>query len=101
MIRLEDVLRQDRLYPHAQNLVTFFGNHDTTRFLSEKDAKIDELKLAFALLATMHRMPQIYSGDEIAMQGGEDPDNRRNFPGGFHDIKDANENAFSSSGRTP
>ncbi len=31
----------------------------------------------------MRGMPQIYSGDEIAMRGGEDPDNRRDFPGGF------------------
>jgi glycosidase len=98
MTRLEDTLRQDRLYPHPQNLVTFFGNHDTTRFLGEKGATVDELKLAFALLATMRGMPQIYSGDEIAMQGGEDPDNRRNFPGGF---PDASKNAFSSAGRTP
>jgi glycosidase len=101
MKQLEDVLRQDRLYPHPQNLVTFFGNHDTTRFLSEKDATADELKLAFALLATMRGMPQIYSGDEIAMQGGEDPDNRRDFPGGFHNVKNASEDAFSSASRTP
>ena len=101
MTRLENALRQDRLYPHPQNLVTFFGNHDTTRFLGDKDATVDELKLAFALLATMRGMPQIYSGDEIAMQGGEDPDNRRNFPGGFRDAKDAKENAFVSDGRSP
>jgi glycosidase len=97
MTHVEDVLRQDRLYPHPQNLVTFFGNHDTTRFLSEKDATRDELKLAFALLATMRGMPQVYSGDEIAMQGGPDPDNRRNFPGGFG----GEHNAFSPTGRTP
>lgn len=101
MTLLENVLRQDRLFPHPQNLVTFFGNHDTTRFLSEKDATVDQLKLAFALLATMRGMPQIYSGDEIAMQGAEDPDNRRNFPGGFPNTKDKNEDAFSASGRTP
>jgi glycosidase len=28
-------------------------------------------------------MPQIYSGDEIAMTGGADPDDRHDFPGGF------------------
>jgi glycosidase len=101
MTQLGGVLRQDRLYPHPQNLVTFFGNHDTTRFLSEKDATRDELKLAFALLATMRGMPQVYSGDEIAMQGGADPDNRRNFPGGFPESKDGNGDAFLSAGRTP
>ena len=99
--QLEDVLGQDRLYPHPQNLVTFFGNHDTIRFLSEKDATASELKLAFALLATMRGMPQIYSGDEVAMQGGEDPDNRRDFPGGFNNVKGVSEGAFSLPGRTP
>jgi glycosidase len=101
MTQLGSMLRQDRLYPHPQNLVTFFGNHDTARFLSEKDATRDELKLAFALLATMRGMPQVYFGDEIAMQGGEDPDNRRNFPGGFPESKDGNGDAFLSAGRTP
>jgi glycosidase len=101
MKQIEEVLRQDRLYPHPQNLVTFFGNHDTTRFLSEKGATIDELKLAFALLATMRGTPQIYSGDEIAMHGGEDPDNRRNFPGGFQYASNLGESAFSPAGRTP
>ena len=37
----------------------------------------------------MRGMPQVYSGDEIAMQGGPDPDNRRNFPGGFGGEHDA------------
>lgn len=85
MTKLEDILRQDRLYPHPERLVGFLGNHDTMRFLSEPGATSAELKMAFALLATLRGMPQIYSGDEIAMQGGDDPDNRRNFPGGFQD----------------
>jgi glycosidase len=42
-------------------------------------------------------IPQIYYGDEIAMTGGGDPDNRRDFPGGFPG--DAS-NAFAASGRT-
>ena len=35
---------------------------------------------------------------EIAMRGGEDPDNRHDFPGGF---PGDSANAFQSSGRTP
>jgi glycosidase len=55
------------------------------------------IKAAFSLLLTMRGIPQIYSGDEIAMPGGGDPDNRRDFPGGFPgDLRDA----FTSSGRT-
>lgn len=98
MSSLEDILRQDSLYPHPERLVTFFGNHDTPRFLSSGNATVPDLKIAFALLATLRGMPQIYYGDEIAMRGSNDPDNRHDYPGGFPgDPADA----FTSSGRTP
>jgi glycosidase len=97
MTELARVLRQDSLYPHPERLVPFEGNHDTKRFLSEQNATPDELKLAFGLLATVRGMPEIYSGDEIAMEGGDDPDNRRDFPGGFPG--DAH-NAFTPQART-
>ena len=97
MTKFEDILRQDRLYPHPERLVTFLGNHDTMRFLNEPGATPAELKMAFALLATLRGMPQIYSGDEIAMPGGHDPDNRRDFPGGFPGDP---HNAFTAGGRT-
>lgn len=97
MTRLAEVLRQDSLYPHPERLVTFIGNHDTTRFLSEPGATPEALQLAFGLLATVRGMPQIYYGDEIGMTGGGDPDNRRDFPGGFpHDPA----SAFTAEGRT-
>ena len=56
------------------------------------------LRLGFGLLMTMRGMPELYAGDELAMEGGEDPDNRRDFPGGF--AGDA-ANAFTAEGRTP
>ncbi len=98
MSHMADILRQDSLYPHPERLVPFLGNHDTERFLSEDGATPDKLKLAFAMLLTMRGMPQIYSGDEIAMPGGEDPDNRRDFPGGF---PGATQSAFVPAQRTP
>jgi neopullulanase len=97
MTRLADVLRLDALYPHPERLVPFLGNHDTTRFMSEPGATPQRLRLAFTVLATMRGMPQIYSGDEIAIAGGEDPDNRRDFPGGFAPFQFS---AFTSAGRT-
>jgi glycosidase len=97
MQRIIDVLQRDDLYPHPETLVTFFGNHDQTRFISEKGSSPAKLKAAFSLLLTMRGIPQIYSGDEIGMLGGGDPDNRRDFPGGFPGDP---RNAFSSSGRT-
>lgn len=94
---LEEVLSEDSLYPHPERLAIFFGNHDMVRFLSQPGVGVGDLKLAFALLATMRGMPEIYSGDEIAMRGGPDPDNRRDFPGGFAgDPQDA----FTAAGRT-
>jgi neopullulanase len=98
MSQLEEVLREDRLYPHPERLVTFLGNHDTPRFMSAPGATVDDLKIAFALLATLRGMPQIYSGDEIAMRGAADPDNRRDFPGGFPGDRSS---AFTAAGRTP
>jgi glycosidase len=32
---------------------------------------------------TARGIPMIYYGDEIGMRGGGDPDNRRDFPGGW------------------
>jgi glycosidase len=97
MTRLADVIGQDGLYPNAQVLVTFFGNHDIKRFMSEEGASIEALKNAFTYLLTMRGTPQIYYGDEIAMQGGDDPDNRRDFPGGFAGDE---RNAFTEAGQT-
>ena len=97
MTELAGVLRQDSLYPHPERLVTFLGNHDTGRFLSEPGATPATLHLAFGLLATMRGMPQIYYGDEIGMTGGDDPENRHDFPGGFPGDRG---DAFTSQGRT-
>src|ERR1700733_3925756 len=95
--KIVEVLRHDALYPHPETLVTFIGNHDQERFLSEKGSSAAKLKAAFALLLTLRGIPQIYSGDEIAMPGGNDPDNRRDFPGGFPGDP---HNAFTAGGRT-
>jgi glycosidase len=96
--KIVDVLRQDRLYPHPELLVTFIGNHDMKRFVTDAGGSTAKLKLGFSLLATIRGIPQLYSGDEIAMAGGEDPDNRRDFPGGFPGDQ---RNAFTPVGRTP
>ncbi|MBB5340112.1 alpha-amylase family glycosyl hydrolase [Tunturiibacter gelidoferens] len=102
MTRLADVLRLDNLYPHPERLIPFIGNHDTARFLNDPATTPRTLELAFTILTTMRGMPQIYSGDEIAMHGGEDPDNRRDFPGGFVPAPGAVQNdAFNPSSRTP
>jgi neopullulanase len=41
---------------------------------------IQAVKDAFTFQLTTRGIPMIYSADEIGMEGGEDPDNRRDFP---------------------
>jgi glycosidase len=92
------MLAHDHLYRDARDLLTFPGNHDTPRFMNEAGATVEGLQLAFTFLLTARGMPMIYAGDEIGMPGGGDPDNRRDFPGGWPDDP---RNAFSAAGRTP
>jgi glycosidase len=95
--RIADVLRHDNLYVHPDMLVPFFANHDVPRFASAEGSSPEKTKLAFGLTLTLRGIPEIYYGDEIGMAGGGDPDNRRDFPGGW--IGDGN-NAFTQAGRT-
>lgn len=80
---LPRILASDPLYPNANVLVPLIGNHDVKRFMSEPGATIEGLMMAQTLIMTMRGTPQLYYGDEIAMDGGDDPDNRKDFPGGF------------------
>ena len=66
------------------------------RFLHRQGVTVDGLKQAFTFLMTTRGIPMIYYGDEIGMTGGDDPDNRRDFPGGW---KVDSANAFEASGR--
>ncbi|HSE38619.1 MAG TPA: alpha-amylase family glycosyl hydrolase [Blastocatellia bacterium] len=91
------VLSHDQLYPNPNVLVPVLGNHDVGRFMSERGATVAGLNLAHTLIMTMRGTPQIYYGDEIAMAGGGDPDNRRDFPGGF---PGDTRNAFDKEGRS-
>ena len=92
------MLGRDHLYADASSLMTIIGTHDVSRFMNEPGATPDGLKLAYTLLLTVRGTPLIYYGDEIAMPGAADPDNRRDFPGGWPG--DAR-NAFDAAGRTP
>ncbi|MEZ5425353.1 MAG: alpha-amylase family glycosyl hydrolase [Pyrinomonadaceae bacterium] len=91
------MLAHDWLYPDPTVLTTFLGVHDMERFMSVPGATTDGLKLAQTFLMTVRGTPLLYYGDEIAMRGEGDPDNRRDFPGGF---AGDSRSAFSSTGRT-
>jgi glycosidase len=95
---VSQMFARDWIYPKSSALVTFLGVHDMERFMNEKGATIEGLKLAQTLIMTSRGTPLLYYGDEIAMPGGPDPDNRRDFPGGFPGDP---RNAFTAQGRTP
>ena len=65
--------------------------------MSLEGATLEGAMLHTAFMLTTRGTPQLYSGEEIAMEGKEDPDNRRDFPGGFPGDK---HNAFLASQRT-
>jgi glycosidase len=90
-------LAKDYLYTNPEILVTLLGGHDDGRFMSEKGATIAGLKLANAFVLTTRGVPQLYYGDEIALEGGDEPTTRGDFPGGFPGDK---RNAFTAGGRT-
>jgi len=96
--RITNVLRQDSLYPHPEFLVPFFANHDTARFAGAAESSAEKLKLAFGLTLTVRGIPELYYGDEIGMAGDGDPDNRRDFPGGWPEDE---HNAYVREGRSP
>lgn len=102
---VEDVVRdaQARLRPEGLH-VRFLGTHDSTRIASRAaldpaqgcrwpdgagcasmpgvptdPAAYARLRRALAVLYTMPGIPFLYYGDEIAMAGGNDPDNRRDM----------------------
>ena len=97
--RLYNSFVYDYLYPNPSSVLAFIENHDTDRFLGDgRDSLM--LKQALALLLTVNRIPQLYYGTEIMMNGTKevtDGNVRQDFPGGFPG--DAR-SAFTREGRT-
>ncbi|GGJ53658.1 maltodextrin glucosidase [Deinococcus roseus] len=69
--------------PFRQQLaqLNLLGSHDTERFATVC-ADLEKQKIAAALLLTFIGVPCIYYGDEIGMEGENDPDCRRTMPWG-------------------
>ena len=98
------IQKAESKYKDASAHVRFLGAHDSTRLASvaandsKKDCKwahdcggslppgaytsadvYKQLKRALTVLFTMPGIPFLYAGDEIALPGGGDPDNRRDM----------------------
>ena len=93
---LRDHLKYDSLYPDPLRITNHANNHDTVRFMSLEGATLEGAMMHVAYILSTRGIPQLYYGEEIAMEGKEDPDNRRDFPGGFPGDE---RNAFTAAGR--
>ena len=89
----------DYLYENPNSVMAFLDNHDTNRFLEDGQDAL-ALKQGLALLLTIPRIPQLYYGTEIMMNGTKrltDGNVRKDFPGGF---PGDSRSAFTAEGRT-
>ena len=99
MNRLYNSFCYDYLYEDPNHVMAFIENHDTDRFLGNGKDTV-ALEQALALLLTVKRIPQLYYGTEVLMNGTKevtDGNVRKDFPGGFPGDK---HNAFTAEGRT-
>ena len=97
--RLYNSFVYDYLYEDPDHVMAFVDNHDTDRFLGNGCDSL-MLKQALALLMTVRRIPQLYYGTEILMNGTKEVTDgyvRKDFPGGF---PGDDHNAFKAEGRT-
>lgn len=62
-----------------QSNLSLYGSHDTARALSMLGGDRDAMKLATMLLFTLPGAPCVYAGDEIGMEGLDDPGCRAGF----------------------
>lgn len=97
--RVYNTFVYDYLYTDVNHVMAFIENHDTDRFLGEgKD--VNRLKQGLALLLTIKRIPQLYYGTEVLMNGVKkvtDGNVRKDFMGGFPGDE---RNCFTANGRT-
>ncbi|WP_026886771.1 glycoside hydrolase family 13 protein [Clostridium beijerinckii] len=61
----------------TRQMWNLIGSHDTQRFLTECHEKVERMKLAIAFQFTYIGVPYIYYGDEVGVNGGEEPQSRK------------------------
>ena len=72
LTRVYDVLTMDYMYADVNDILIMLGNHDMDRITDVvKDQDPRRVKLAYALLATMRGIPQVFYGDEYAMKSAD------------------------------
>ncbi|HNZ26257.1 MAG TPA: alpha-amylase family glycosyl hydrolase [Spirochaetota bacterium] len=77
MSRQMDIVRNSIPFQNQIRMFNLLNSHDTPRFLTETGSDIRKVKIAATMLFTYVGIPSIYYGDEIGMEGENDPDCRR------------------------
>ncbi|MCJ7689583.1 MAG: alpha-amylase family glycosyl hydrolase, partial [Clostridiaceae bacterium] len=73
-------IKREKSFTSPEENGIFIDNHDTTRLITEGGKNGSEyLKQALTFIMTYPSIPIIYYGTEIGMEGGADPDNRRDM----------------------
>jgi glycosidase len=70
-------------------MFNILDSHDTPRFVTEAGGDAYRLRPAAIFQMTYVGVPVVYYGDELAMEGGKDPDSRRTFPWNVADQVDS------------
>lgn len=63
--------------PSHNVLYNLLGSHDTKRIVTVANNDFKKIELAYAFLLTTPGMPVIYYGDEVGINGDNDPDCRK------------------------
>ena len=71
MVQIYNSLAMDWLYEDPSDILIFLGNHDTPRLAHELGGDANKIKMAYALLATMRGVPQLYYGDEYGLTSAD------------------------------
>jgi glycosidase len=66
--------------PDPTLMLNLLGSHDTERLATIAQGDEPRVILALTALFTMPGAPMVYYGDEIGLEGGNDPDCRRAMP---------------------
>ncbi len=61
----------------AMSQLNLLGSHDTARLLTVCCGDVERARLAMVAQFTLPGVPMVYYGDEVGMEGGNDPDCRR------------------------
>ncbi|MGE5583792.1 MAG: alpha-amylase family glycosyl hydrolase [Bacillota bacterium] len=80
--RLVGVIQQCvAVYPNQYLMGTVIDTQDVPRFISQASGQYaqERLKQALAFLMTYTGIPVMYYGTEIGLEGGDDPNNRRDM----------------------